>query len=79
MSIQPIRPLTTRKMWVKNKTISNNKTYYILSMILYLLQTINPNNSFSKRFNDLLEKYPNLDTRAMGFPVNWKDENLWKE
>lgn len=77
MSIQPIRPITTRKTWIANKTISNNKTYYILSMILYLLQTINPNNSFSKRFNELLEKYPNVDTRAMGFPLNWKQESLW--
>ncbi len=48
-------------------------------MILYLLQTINPNNSFSKRFNDLLEKYPNVDIRAMGFPVNWQKEDIWKQ
>jgi abortive infection bacteriophage resistance protein len=79
MSIQPIKPLTTRKKWLENSSVANNKTYYILSMILYLLQTINPKNSFSQRFQTLLAKYPNVDTRAMGFPSNWKDEILWNK
>jgi abortive infection bacteriophage resistance protein len=78
MSIQPIRPINTSKTWLTNNSIANNKSYYILSMVLYFLQTINPNNSFSERFIKLLEKYPNVDTRAMGFPTNWKNENLWK-
>ncbi len=79
MSIQPIKPIATRKTWLINSAVANNKTYFILSMILYLLQTINPNNSFSQRFQTLLAKYPNVDTRAMGFPSNWKEENLWKK
>lgn len=79
MSIQPIKPITTRKNWLINSAVANNKTYFILSMVLYLLQTINPNNSFSQRFQTLLAKYPNVDTRAMGFPSNWKEENLWKK
>ena len=79
MSIQPIKPITTRKTWLINSAVANNKTYFILSMILYLLQTINPNNSFSQRFQTLLAKYPNVDARAMGFPSNWKEERLWKK
>ena len=78
MSIQPIRPINASKEWLNNNNISNNKTFYILSMVLYLLQTINPNNSFSKRFKSLLDKYPNVDTRAMGFPTNWKNEDMWR-
>lgn len=77
MSIQPIRPLNARKEWLMSHSVPNNKTYFILSMILYLLQTINPKNSFSKRFKLLLLKYPNVDTKAMGFPENWKDELIW--
>ena len=79
MSIQPIKPINTRKTWLANSAVANNKTYFILSMVLYLLQTINPKNSFSQRFQTLLEKYPNVDTRAMGFPSNWKDENIWNK
>ncbi len=59
MSIQPIRPINTKKTWLANSSFVNNKTYFILSMVLYLLQTINPKNSFYLRFHALLEKYPN--------------------
>ena len=79
MSIQPIKPINTRKSWLKNSAVANNKTYFILSMVLYLLQTINPKNSFSQRFHNLLDKYPNVDTRAMGFPSNWQQENTWNK
>lgn len=57
----------------------NNKSYFILSMIIYLMNTINPKHSIQKRFYELLEKYPNIDTRAMGFPVSWQKEVLWKK
>ena len=54
------------------------KVYYVLSIILYLLQTINPNNTFVTRFKSLLAKYPSVDVTAMGFPSgNWQDEPLW--
>ncbi len=54
------------------------RVYYILSIILYFLQTVNPQNTFASRFRQLLEKYPNVDTKPMGFPENWNDELLWK-
>ena len=47
-------------------------------MILYLMQTINPNNTIVIRFKELLKKYPNVDVFAMGFPSNWESEPLWK-
>ncbi|MDE6560752.1 MAG: Abi family protein [Muribaculaceae bacterium] len=53
------------------------RVYYVLSIILYFLQTINPKNTFALRFKQLLSKYPNVDTRAMGFPENWEKEKLW--
>jgi abortive infection bacteriophage resistance protein len=46
-------------------------------MILYLLQSINPKNTITSRFKDLLHKYPNIDVKAMGFPDNWEEEPLW--
>ena len=54
------------------------RVYYILSIILYFLQTINPNNTFAIRFKSLLAKYPQIDSSAMGFPVNWENNSLWK-
>ncbi len=78
MSIQPQIPRSPRKTWIANTNVANNRTYFLLSMIVYLLQTINPNHRFVSKFKELLNKYPNVDTKALGFPVGWENEALWK-
>ena len=78
MSIRPQFPRNPHKQWLANANINNNRTYFILSMISYLLQTVNPKNTFKNRFVSLLKEYPNVDVRSMGFPANWENENLWK-
>ena len=52
--------------------------YFVLCMIQYLLNIINPSNTFRNKINVLLEEYPNIDIVAMGFPENWKEQPLWK-
>lgn len=49
----------------------------MLSMIVYLMNTINSKHKVKERFRTLLEKYPNIDVKAMGFPENWNSEKLW--
>ncbi len=78
MSIKPAIPLNPRKTWLNNTSVNNNRTYFILSIMLYFLQTIDRKHQFIFRFNILLRKYPNVDVTAMGFPVNWKQEPLWE-
>lgn len=77
MSITPQFPREPFKPWLTNTGIANNRTYFILSMVKYLLYTVNPRNSFVDKIEDLLLKYPNVDVRAMGFPIDWKSEPLW--
>ena len=76
LSINAIIPRRTQLPFI---TIPNNtkKVFYVLSIILYFLQTVNPNNTFSNRFKTLLSKYPQIDTSAMGFPSFWQEETLW--
>ncbi|MEP2056812.1 MAG: Abi family protein [Maribacter litoralis] len=78
MRIQPIKPRNIYKTWLVNDKVSNNRSYYILSIILFLMQTINPEHSIVSRFKSLLVKYPNVDVFAMGFPNNWEEEPLWQ-
>lgn len=78
MSIRPQIPRSPHKTWLTNTAVANNRTYFILSMINYLLQTVNPKNTFKQRFKNLLAEYPNVDTKALGFPANWQNEPLWK-
>ena len=77
LRIRPVIPRKPRKQWLKHNDIDNDKSYFVLSMILFFLNTINPNHTFDKRFRELLEKYPNVDVFAMGFHENWEEERLW--
>ncbi len=77
MSIRPQFPRNPHKQWLKNKNVHNNRSYFILSMIKYLLQTINSHNSFEVRLKHLLNKYPSIDIRSMGFTDDWETEPIW--
>ena len=87
LSIAPILPITPINQWLNNTTTTNtltgsvslinNRTYYILSMTIYLLKSVNPKNRLREKFFALLKKHPNVDPAAMGFTRTWKTEPLW--
>lgn len=77
LSIQPLLPRNPKKLWLKDGEIANNKVFYMLTIIRFLLQTVNPQTGFTIKLKSLLEKYPNIDVNAMGFPKNWDGEALW--
>ncbi|HRO42217.1 MAG TPA: Abi family protein [Flavipsychrobacter sp.] len=77
MRIQPQFPRAPKNQWLNNPNVSNNRTYFILSIIIYLLNVVNANHTFKNKFGMLLDKYPNVDLAAMGFPKDWKNEHLW--
>lgn len=77
MRIRPIEPKTTSTVWLSDTNIPKNRLFYILSLVVYLMNTINPGHSIQTKINVLLSRYPMIDTRAMGFPDNWETEALW--
>jgi abortive infection bacteriophage resistance protein len=87
LSITPKIPLNPEGKWLNLRVRSpeenlyktiNSRVYFLLSMIVFLLNTINPTHTFKEKLFNLLEKYPVVDTKAMGFPTNWKTEELWR-
>lgn len=88
MGISPQIPQTPRHSWIKTTQLFdtilernvpvNDRTYFILSIIRYLLLTINPQSRFNTKIQTILTKYPIVDPRAMGFPDAWMEEDLWK-
>ncbi|MDR1181814.1 MAG: Abi family protein [Bacteroidales bacterium] len=78
LRIQPLFPKNTGNTWLMDNTVSNNRIYYILSMIIYLLNIVNPKHTFKQKLEALFLKYPNVDRKAMGFPVDWHTEPIWK-
>lgn len=71
----PTHPTHT---FLKNKSIYTNKLYATLSCIEYVLKLINPKSTFSDRLRDLMSICPLAQTKEMGFPKNWIEEDLWK-
>jgi abortive infection bacteriophage resistance protein len=56
---------------------NNNRSYFLLSMIIYWLNIIDPSHTFKQSLFCLLQSYPMVDVNAMGFPVGWETEEIW--
>ena len=77
LRVRPLYPKKTAMNFIEN-TAPSNRIYYVLSIIQYLLQTINPKTSFPQKIRDLLIEFPEINPTAMGFPTNWENESLWQ-
>lgn len=76
LRIKPLTPHKTRNKFLSSPASTQN-LYFILSIVIYFLQIVQPDNAFVSEFKKLLRKYSNIDTSAMGFPENWETEFLW--
>lgn len=61
-----------------NEKHIKTRVYFVLCMLQYLLQTVNPSNNFKVKLDDLFENYPDVDKFALGFPKEWENEKLWQ-
>lgn len=75
--ISPMMPRKTVFPFVALPDKGTQHVYFILCMIQYLLNIINPSNTFYHKIKLLLNEYPNIDVNAMGFPKHWQEEPLW--
>ena len=58
---------------------SKNKIFFALSVIEYILTSISADEiNFKYKIKQLLQKYPNIDKKAMGFIENWEDLEIWQ-
>ncbi len=53
------------------------KLYIHMCLMKYLLNVIQPDNAFTPRLVNLMERYPTVDPNAVGFKDNWSEEPLW--
>lgn len=77
--LQPVLPDNTKFSWLKNqKNVDTQKVYFRICIIKYLLNSISPNNTLKSKLKILLESYPMIDIKAMGFTEEWENEALWE-
>ena len=56
----------------------SNKLYMHMCLMKYMLNTIKPDNDFTKSLDALFIKYPNVDLNALDMKPNWQQEPLWQ-
>lgn len=76
--LQPVLPVIIRYPWLRSQNSADKqKVYFRMCIIKYLLYSVSPNNTFKEKLKDLLEKYPMIDIKAMGFTLDWEKEPIW--
>ena len=63
--------------WLNDIPVNTQKLYIHLCLMRYMLNIIVTNNTFNHKLSDLLLKYPSVDSTALGFASDWKNEPLW--
>jgi len=77
LRIQPVIPKRNTYPFV-TQSVRTDRVYYVLCMIKYLLNIIEPGNSFTSQINWLFIEHPSINKRVMNFPDCWELETLWK-
>lgn len=63
--------------WISPET-DKRRIYYNICVIKYILDIISPGNDFKEKLLRLLDMFPEIDLRIMGFNPFWEEEPLWQ-
>lgn len=66
------------RLWISAPMPANDKMYYFLCCLLYMLRGINPDTKFVEKLESLFAKYPSVQKNAMGFSKDWENEDFWQ-
>ena len=76
-TMRPMLPNHMMGRWI-NLPTDTLRIYFDICIIKYFLDTISPQNDMKAKIDTLLNQFPNIDTAAMGFPKDWRNEPLWQ-
>ncbi len=75
---KPTILLTPSKQWVSGDSQNNEKMYYFLCCLRYMLREVNPEARFVEKLKALFVKYPKTSLNSMGFSANWENDPFWQ-
>jgi len=79
MGVKPLIPRNNKyPKWHAPVRINNNRIFGILTILRYLLKISAPKTKWKERLISLLNEYPGIDKKNMGFPENWNEPLIWK-
>lgn len=70
-----VRPMIP-KSW-KGFTVSNSKTFAVLSILYYMLEKIDDAQAWREKLERLLDVYGNVRLSKVGFPTDWNHSQPW--
>lgn len=76
-AVSPMLAKKWNRPWI-NAKFDLDKTFFEICIIKWFIDIISPNNDMKQHLIALLANYPNIDPCAMGFPIGWENEPLWK-
>lgn len=80
LTLKPKLPRRTAHRWLANPRIADDRLYSVLAVAAYLLTSIEPaaGRRFKNDLQTLLQTYPSVSVRVMGFPTGWEQDVFWK-
>lgn len=76
LAIEPMIP-KNQKLFQK---LNNQKLFFVLNMIQFIFISIdNKEFDFKSELKSLLNKYPIVDVKAMGFVQDWEELEIWRD
>lgn len=76
-TIRPMTPNRTALPWL-TLPFDEMRIYFNICIIKYFLNIISPGNDMKEKLLSLLNRFPEIDQRAMGFPEGWEGEPVWE-
>jgi len=77
LRIQPVTPRRFAHPFV-TQPVRTDRIYYVMCIIKYLLNIIEPGNNFTSQINWLFIEHPSINKQIMNFPNCWEMEPLWR-
>jgi abortive infection bacteriophage resistance protein len=85
LAIEPDKLLKPVGDWIGPRFDNNKRIFYFLSVLKYLLNRANPNNSLKNKLQTLFANYPSVPVQYIGIPsdgqgkmLDWDNEPIWK-
>lgn len=76
-SIMATLPNRITRPWITLPT-DRLRIYFTVCIIKYFLDIISPENDMHTKLRWLFVEFPEVDLKALGFPIGWEMEPLWK-
>lgn len=67
----------SRQFLAEADEVDNTTLYAVLCCIQFMLNTCNSKSLFKQNLLSLLDAYPTIDYKRLGFTPNWRKEKLW--